>query len=245
MPILKTFAVFAKYWEPGKVKTRLAESIGDSLAAEIYREFLVASLDLIGDRAEQKVIGFSPESEKEGFGRLASQWDLVPQVQSDLGVRMKCFFDEMFSRGPQHLSDNQTSGSTLSEHRVVLIGSDSPLIDPTWIDEAFERLANDDVVLGPSEDGGYYLLGARNRTPDIFQEIDWSTDQVLQQTVGQLKEKNYRFSQLPEHRDIDNLDDLQWMANELRKRDNGPTNRAALLELAIKALDVASEREAH
>ncbi|MRR07926.1 MAG: glycosyltransferase, partial [Deltaproteobacteria bacterium] len=120
---------------------------------------------------------------------------ICPQQGSDLGERMKNAFRDVISRG-----------ST----RAVLIGSDIPDLPQSFIDEAFTSLEDHDAVLGPSLDGGYYLIGFRSDSflPEVFDGVQWSTPAVFQQTLGILQKSKYSVHTLRERRDIDTFDDL-------------------------------------
>ena len=259
---MKTFAIFAKFWEPGKVKTRLARSLGDSVAAQIYYRFLRLSLQLVDDWQGQKTLGFTPRNRELEFRELARGWRLVPQVESDLGSRMKYFFDEVFatrcgwSDNPSTTSNrtdwfadgnpsaSQDPSESDNEHRVVLIGSDTPLLPRRRIKEAFDELKHHDVVLGPSSDGGYYLIGARNRTPEIFDRMEWSTERVFSQTIDRLQQANYQYAILDSYRDIDQLEDLEWLLTELQATSIDDSPAATDLEnLCRYALDQIPARQ--
>jgi rSAM/selenodomain-associated transferase 1 len=123
------------------------------------------------------------------------------QAEGDLGARLSAFFDGEFEEGAT---------------RVVAIGSDSPTLDPTLVISAFLCLESRDVVLGPSTDGGYYLVGCRPPMPPIFEGIPWSTPHVLAQTIDRLKDTRLSLSVLPPWYDVDTPDDLQVLAGHLR-----------------------------
>ena len=165
--------VFAKYWMPGTVKTRLAAGIGDHAASEIYRGFVAALLARLAGLAQRQVLAFTPEASREQFAQIASGWTLKPQAEGDLGVRMQTYFDQAFDDGAA---------------RVVLLGTDSPNVPREHVLRALELLASNDVVLGPTTDGGYYLVCCRNYSPTLFENIDWSTASVLAQTVKRILE---------------------------------------------------------
>jgi len=204
--------MFAKYWKPGTVKTRLAAALGPAAAAEIYRCFLASLADTFARIADRRVIYYSPTDQREAFESLAADaWAVAPQQGADLGLRMRQYFDEAFVAGAE---------------RVVLIGSDSPQLTAETVESAFTLLADQDVVLGPSDDGGYYLVGARNDTPPIFTEIDWSTPQVYAQSVERIKQANLKYAPLPESFDVDTIDDLNRLRLLLAKKGDTSLGRA-------------------
>ena len=168
------FGIFAKHWRPGRVKTRLARDLGDDAAAQLSRAFLATLLLRFSAIAERQLLCFTPAAAVDAFASLPiARWELSPQVEGNLGQRMQHYFDSGFEHGMQ---------------RGVLIGSDSPDLPREYVDRAFEMLASHDVVLGPSIDGGYYLVGASQRTPPIFADIAWSTPQVWTETLERLRQ---------------------------------------------------------
>ncbi|MBI2481637.1 MAG: glycosyltransferase [Planctomycetia bacterium] len=125
---------------------------------------------------------------------------LWPQTQGDLGSRMASFFDDCFRDGAG---------------RVVLIGSDSPTVPTEFVESAFRLLGERDVVLGPTDDGGYYLVGASREVAGIFEHIDWSTERVWDQTVARLGEIGLSCASLPQWYDVDEVKDLERLRDEL------------------------------
>ena len=210
--ILNSFGIFAKFWEPGKVKTRLADSIGEIPAADIYYKFLRCTIENVASLTCRKVIGFTPESKAAEFQDIAPNWELVPQAQGDLGRRMQSYFENCFAHGDSH---------------AVLIGSDTPTLPVSLVESAFKKLDNHDIVLGPSNDGGYYLIGINKifltKLPTIFSDINWSTSQVLAQTTEKLRQLKARWTLLETFNDIDAIDDLISLVDEL-KNNRSKTN---------------------
>jgi rSAM/selenodomain-associated transferase 1 len=198
--------VFAKYWEPGKVKTRLATSLGAPVAAELYCYFLKAVIENCEHAfAGHRVLAYSPMEHRDAFSDLASDdWHLEPQSAGDLGQRMQHYFASAFESGCRS---------------VVLVGSDSPNLPPAYIRSAFQRLESEHVVLGPSEDGGYYLIGARSELPDVFSDMSWSTGEVFAETVERLRHVGMSWHELPCWYDIDELADLVRLRKELAAQD--------------------------
>ncbi|MDA1055067.1 MAG: TIGR04282 family arsenosugar biosynthesis glycosyltransferase [Planctomycetota bacterium] len=195
------FGIFAKYWEPSRVKTRLAATLGSESASEIYRHFVSTLVERFRRCADSRVLCFTPEERAAAFGKLAgADWVVKPQSPGDLGTRMTSFFDSCFQNGAE---------------RVVLIGSDSPTIPAAHVESAFRLLHETDVVLGPTDDGGYYLVGASRDVAGIFAEIDWSTPRVWQQTVARLGELRLSYETLPQWYDVDELTDLERLRDEL------------------------------
>lgn len=213
------FGMFAKYWQPGTVKTRLAATIGDEAASDVYRHFVRTLLERFRNAAPQVVLAFTPDGRRSDFQRLVTdQWQLESQGDGDLGQRMRSYFASAFSRGNK---------------RVVLIGSDSPTLPTEYVREAFERLSDHEVVLGPSEDGGYYLIGMARHVPTVFDRIDWSTPDVWQQTTKRLEQEGTTYACLSPWYDVDTLDDLRRLKREL----GGTTQRAQARHGLLNALD--------
>lgn len=197
----RVLGLFAKVWDPGKVKTRLARTVGAQKAAEIYRELLVLHLNRFSGTSEKRVVAYSPATDESRirFKELAHRidpepiWEFVPQVESDLGTRMSRFFEQQFDAGRQ---------------RIVVIGSDAPRLNRELIEDSFEALKTSDVVFGPSNDGGYYLVGLRVMAKQIFQGIDWSTEKVLNQSLAKCEANGLSVTQLRPLTDIDDEEDL-------------------------------------
>ncbi|HEX5102316.1 MAG TPA: TIGR04282 family arsenosugar biosynthesis glycosyltransferase [Pirellulaceae bacterium] len=201
--------MFAKLWEPGQVKTRLAASTGDNPAAEIHRAFVETLATRLAGAADLCRLCYAPASAAEGFANFAQLgWQLTPQFAGDLGRRMRQFFET----------------SLAAAERVVLIGSDSPDLPAVYIAEAFESLRSCPVVLGPAADGGYYLIGASRQVPPVFEGIAWSTSNVWRQTVERLQSAGMKWHELPVWYDVD--DDQSLNALLLRLQSEGQTDHA-------------------
>lgn len=204
MPQPRILGIFAKAWDAGKVKTRLGKTLGNETAAQVYFQLLVFHLLRFGNVGDSRVLAYSPANDetRDRFSRLGlslkprPEWDFIPQVEGDLGTRMTGFFQQQLDSSDQKC-------------RVILIGSDTPRLSAEIVNEAFELLADHDVVFGPSNDGGYYLVGMGTMAEAIFQDVDWSTDRVLQQSLAICKNEGLSFATLPELNDIDNEDDLK------------------------------------
>lgn len=193
--------VFSKYWQPGQVKTRLAIAVGNESAAALHREFLLTTLQRFVDQAENCCVVYTPSEHALDFQSLAGpRWHLDPQATGDLGQRMQHFFDSAFAAGAE---------------RVVIIGADTPTLPLEYVRRAFRQLREADVALGPTTDGGYYLIGAAAQTPPIFAGIAWSTSQVWRQTTEILESRNIRWAELPGWYDVDEQADLDRLDREL------------------------------
>jgi rSAM/selenodomain-associated transferase 1 len=216
-------AMFAKFWQPGQVKTRLAAAVGDQPASEVYRASIDALLSRFEKIADGRELVYWPPERREEFSRLVGEreWRVRPQCEGDLGARMAHYFTEAFAA---------------RHHCVVLIGSDAPTLPRECVEEAFELLHRHSVVLGPSDDGGYYLVGLAGRVPPIFEGIPWSSAEVWSVTVARLAAAGIDFAVLPPWYDLDELPDLQRLAAELdRTPERGP-ELTALREMVYAAL---------
>ena len=199
---MKLLGMFAKYWQPGTVKTRLAAAIGPEPASQLYRQFLETLLNRLHGVADRHVLAFFPAERRIEMQSVAGTgWQLWPQSGDDLGQRMQSFFQTARDHGAT---------------KTVLIGSDSPNLPEEWVRMAFSLLDDAPVVLGPSEDGGYYLLGVSGQLPDIFAGISWSTPHVWEETTSRLQHDGGKFAVLPQWYDIDELTDLRRMNAELQ-----------------------------
>jgi uncharacterized protein len=185
---------FVKYPEPGKVKTRLAATVGAERAAAIYRSLAEAVRRRLPRDVEVLVLCDPPERAAEIAHWLGQRPDqCVPQAAGDLGTRLEAAFAAGFARGIEALA---------------VIGSDCVEITPAHFAEVWEALATHDAVLGPAVDGGYYLLALRAPQPALFRDIAWSTDGVCRQTLERAAVAGLRVHLLPTLRDVDTEEDL-------------------------------------
>ena len=194
----RSLIIFAKKPVPGSVKTRLSPPLTVEEAAELYTCMLKDTLKMAaGFEGVTPVIYFQDdEGAPEYFSALAPGIEALPQVGTDLGARMKSAFNGRFERGFRE---------------VVIIGSDSPDLPTGYVAEAFKLLAAEgcDLVLGPAEDGGYYLMGLKTIRDRLFSGIPWSSGEVFAVTVERAEELCLGFSFLPVWHDIDSADDLE------------------------------------
>ncbi|MDQ7051385.1 MAG: TIGR04282 family arsenosugar biosynthesis glycosyltransferase [candidate division KSB1 bacterium] len=214
--MIDQLVIFAKYPQPGTVKTRLAARIGDEAAADLYGRFIEWILTTMCHSrvAERVVVAVSPQHVVHRFASRYPGADAYePQAESsDLGERMLAVFEQARRQGVR---------------KTVIIGTDSPTLPPDYVRQAFAILDSHDVVLGPAEDGGYYLIGAKEAHADLFRGIPWSTAQVLQKTLAALQRLQLRHALLPEFFDVDEIDDLH------RLREQAP-ELVAEMEMLIR-----------
>ena len=183
--------IFIKNPVIGKVKTRLAATVGNDLALVIYKKLIEHTLTIIKDVNADKYIFFS-ERIDDNIGDSNIFFKKV-QAGTDLGEKMKNAFEQLFKNNYKN---------------ICIIGTDCPGISEDTFEEAFTKLNKDNVVMGPAEDGGYYLLGMNKFNENLFNEIVWSTAQVLQTTIEKCIENNLRFTLLKKLSDIDEEKDL-------------------------------------
>ena len=190
----KHVIIYARKPEAGKSKTRLGADIGYEQAAGVYARILFAYLgDLLRSEALRDAhftLSVADEKSVEFFEAAYPEFRVVKQSPGGLGERMKASFDDAFSLGAD---------------AVVLTGSDIPMLDATWIINGFERLREMEVVFGPADDGGYFLIGMQRPGWDIFQNIPWSTEAVLQQTQTRVAMLGLKSELLLETFDLDTV----------------------------------------
>jgi rSAM/selenodomain-associated transferase 1 len=210
---LNQLGLFAKFWQPGSVKTRLAATIGILAACQIYQTFLFHLLKRHSDSADARWIVFNPPARESEFrDSISGEWNLVPQSSGDLGERMQAFFQQQFERM------NAEKNRIGEVSKVVVIGADCPQLTPSTLQSAFAALDDNRVVIGPSTDGGYYLIGMRDHCVPIFSDIAWSTSSVLDQTRKQLETQQIKYGLLTPLTDVDHVEDLLELVADLERR---------------------------
>lgn len=186
--------IFVKNEELGKTKTRLAADIGDQQALSVYQKLLEWTFKQTNDLKITKEVwysGFIPEND------IWERGDYRKRLQSgeDLGKRMSGAFQQTFEEE--------------EFEKAVIIGSDCAELTSGIIQSAFKKLDTHELVIGPAEDGGYYLLGMRAFHPQVFEEIEWGTESVFNETVEIIKESGASFARLEELNDVDTLKDWE------------------------------------
>ena len=200
--------VFVKYPEPGKVKTRIARDLGTERAAKIYSHMARSIIEKVW-RAEtyRTVIYFDPPDRETDIRAWLGINNVSYEVQSPgtLGDKMSKAIETVFSEGAE---------------KAVLIGTDVPEITAELIRTAFSMLESTEVVLGPTEDGGYYLIGLQMFEPQLFKNIDWSTDVVFNQSLGLIKEQNLSYRIIDSLKDVDTAEDVDPLLLEQLETEN-------------------------
>ena len=184
----------------GKVKTRLVPPLTQEQAADLYRALLLDQLEhLSGLTVAELYLVYAPEDSVPLMRQLAPpNFHCFAQRGDDLGERMDAAFIDLWRRGHRN---------------VVLVGSDLPALPLSYLETAFGLLVTSthQVVLGPSRDGGYYLVGMNQPTPEIFQDMTWSHNQVLTQTMKRLAALGIAAELLPTWFDLDTVEDLAYL----------------------------------
>ena len=184
--------LFTKNPELGKVKTRLAKSIGNERALEIYKKLLTHTQSIASPIDADKFVFYSDSINNDDQWSATDYYKKL-QFNGDLGQRMAAAFEEVFSLGYQS---------------VCIIGSDCFELNSAIISDAFSKLENHDVVIGPTYDGGYYLLGMKLLHETLFQNKSWSTDTVFSDTIRDFDTLSLSSYSLIKLSDIDEEKDL-------------------------------------
>ena len=197
-PAEAALIIFAKSPVPGFVKTRLCPPLVPDEAATLHGSLVLDTLERTkGLVTCDRFLACAPSKQHPFFQTMATRhqielWEQIPD--HDLGQRMDHAFSLAFER---------------KYSSAIVIGSDLPTIDGSIIKQALEALSQHDVVIGPSVDGGYYLMGLKTPTPELFSNIPWSTDQVTLLTQQIASHIGLSIKLLSPQRDLDTIDDLQ------------------------------------
>lgn len=188
---------------PGRVKTRLTPVVSPADAAQLARALLEDTLRQVGSIPHTHlVVAVEPPEAVPFMQEIAPCVEIVPQAAGDLGARMSALVEDRFARGAS---------------AVLLIGSDHPTLPQEQIEQAIQwlREGDDQAVIGPAEDGGYYLIGLTQPHPELFSRIAWSGPTVLQDTLTRARGAGLSVRQLSVARDVDTLDDLVHLQRRL------------------------------
>lgn len=189
-------AVFFKVPILGKVKTRLASEIGEKKSLLIYTQMLDDTFKKVTKLNNVDVCGFY---DGEEYSQNLT-FICYKQEGRDLGERLINAFSKLFSEG---------------YNKVCIIGADSPTLPEKYIHSAFSMLDKVDVVIGPTIDGGYYLIGLKTLYPKLFEDISWGSKTVFDETLKKIHSVRLTYHILPKWFDIDRLSDLQkWLESQ-------------------------------
>jgi rSAM/selenodomain-associated transferase 1 len=195
--------VFVKEPRAGRVKTRLARDLGPELAARVYRA--LAEAEIAATRPEgaeyERLFFHDPPADVGALEAWLPGERLLPQAGADLGQRMRAAFEQCFA-----------SGAT----RVAIVGTDVPWAGRAHVLASLAALEAHDAAVGPTPDGGYYLLALRAPQPGLFEGVPWSTPQVLPATRARARELGLALAELEPLPDVDTLDDLRREWQRLR-----------------------------
>ena len=216
--------LFVKNPQPGKVKTRLHSCCSPEAAAELYRAFVLDSAAILAAcAADCKVVAYTPADARTALRDLLGEgsFELVAQPETDLGERMNQLMRWSFARGAQ---------------RTAIIGSDSPSLPVAHLDQALDLLVAHPVVLGPSTDGGYYLIGLSAGQSELFAGIEWSTGRVLEETLNRLG--NQPLGLLPPWYDVDTPPEAAFLKVHLEALHRAGTRRGEHSLKVLQKLDL-------
>src|SRR5215831_2469258 len=196
-------AIMAKAPWPGTVKTRLSPPLLATEAAALYRCFLLDKIRAVEAlTGAQPVIAYTPDDARMEFDTLAPSFTLVPQRGPDLGARLHGILTHLLAAG--HAG-------------AMAVDSDTPTLPARFLQQAVDCLTRPgpDVVLGPTEDGGYYLIGIRRPHRELFDAMPWSTPEVLEVTLRRAAAAGLRAACLPSWFDVDTPDDLERLSKSI------------------------------
>jgi len=234
--VKEALVLMAKAPLPGQVKTRLVGALTAEDVADLYAAFLSDTFALMEELAEERetlrlVLCYTPEGAEEAFEKVEREGSLMlVQRGATLGERLQHCFADLFESGYSS---------------VVVLGGDSPTLPGENVWAAFENLAADNqVVIGPAEDAGYYLIGMCKLHQPLFQSIPWSTPDVLTATRQRARVAGLELIELPIWYDVDTPAELERLQQELKeRRDVGRYTRRCLKEIAKRAEDRGSRIE--
>lgn len=219
--------LFARTPVPGRVKTRLQPPLTAAEACRLHEAATHDTAELLDQTmagASKRIFWSHAPASNENSGKVQLPSSFFAEVQRghDLGARMADAFTRAFSSGAS---------------RVVIFGSDSPHLPASRIPQAFAVLSDHDCVLGPAEDGGYYLIGCRRFDPRLFDSVAWSSPQTFEQTLANARRLNYTVAVLESWYDLDEWRDIERLAEEAKRGLVLSPHVAAFLEqLGLKSL---------
>ena len=209
--------IMAKEPKAGTTKTRLCPPLTPKEAARFYEVLLKDTIELISGINEiDLAIAFTPPTSIEYFERISpSNTNLIPVDCVNIGECLSFSMSRLFE---------------MKYKKVFALNSDGPSLPVTYIRQAIQCLDNSDLVLGPTDDGGYYIVGLKQFQGEIFENIVWSTDQVLSQTLQIAKQHDLSYHNLPSWYDVDTVDGLFKLQAELNELppDSLPNTRTFL-----------------
>ena len=225
--------VFAKIPRPGHVKTRLTPVLTPDEAARLYRAFLRDALDVYADMEVDVRLYLAPPYSDEDVQAVPDPIAVYEQRGDGLGARMSRAFRDVLQDGYA---------------RAVIVGTDHPTLPPAFVQQSFSTLDGEPTVcIGPSEDGGYYLLGMNAFYPQLFEDMTYSHEDVFADTLTRIGATNAQLTVLPQWYDVDTPAALQRLVDELQASEVvAPRTRALIKQLDLQRLSQrgAEEEEA-
>ncbi len=221
--------VFAKCPQRGAVKTRLASEVGEAAALRLYTSFLRDTLVVARSTCVPLVVYVHPaDAVEQARSLLGSDVCCAGQPYDDLGANMKCGFERAFADGVQ---------------RAVCIGSDLPDLRADVLLRALESLKSHEAVVGPSGDGGYYLIGFSRDgfLPEAFDGVHWGGNRVCRQTMGELVGNGRSVAEMPVWDDVDTLADIETLIGRNRGNDCCMRETRQCIEELRREMDILSE----
>jgi len=199
--------IFAKEPKAGKVKTRLQGYLSQEMCVKLYKAFLKDTVEIARRvNCKYKIIAYESNGNAPNYLKtIAAPFQFYEQKGENLGRRMYNAFKFALRKGSQ---------------RTVIIGSDSPTMPVAYIKDAFDWLKTADIVLGPSLDGGYYLIGLRKPRLSLFKNIRWSSKTALADTLKNVQRLKKAVSLLPHWYDVDEPSALAILKRDLKKKEN-------------------------
>ncbi len=227
--------IFAKAPVPGQVKTRLCPPLTPDEAATLHGSFVLDTLERTKTAVTKfhlpmdRFLACAPAAAHVFFKIMEERHgvQLMDQVGDNLGVRMAQVFSTIFSRGYK---------------QVLIVGTDVPTLPLTHYQQALSLLTEHDLVLGPAQDGGYYLIGLTRPQPDLFRNMPWSTERVLSLTRQKADALGLKTALLSTWRDIDTIDDLRALIDECRQDMKQPKQNRTFSTRTAGALDLMDNR---
>lgn len=195
-------AIFCKHPTPGKVKTRLAASVGDRIAADIYQQLLHDTVRTAEDSGIAVSLWISPADKEPWFRARYPRVEILQQPEGDLGNRLA----------------SAASTHTRRGERWLFLGSDCPTLTVRDLHEAEKALDSRSIVLGPTDDGGYWLIGGDGEYPELWRGMPWSQASLFEETIRVIREQGLRPTPMRQQSDMDTLEDLRL----LRKKGKLP-----------------------
>jgi len=193
--------IMAKAPIPGQVKTRMTPWLDPMVVSSLYHNFLLDKIEQVKNIDAQAFIAYTPETGLAFFRSIIPPgFDLINQVGAGLGERLVNISKNLFGQDFE---------------KVLILDSDSPNLPVEYIQKGLEQLDKNDVVLGPCEDGGYYLIGLRECQPLLFKDIPWSTSRVTEFTVKKAQSRGLSVFLLEKWYDVDTINDLLHLKRDL------------------------------